>query len=86
MSGKWIKKRRHGGPDIWQYENKVTGSYPAIALLKKGDRVIAEFWGPIHLKDNEIVRHIKSEYKTEGKLKLYRIDPSKKMFTITIKT
>ena len=85
MSERWVKKRQHGGHDIWEYGNKVTGKYPAIAVLKKDDKVIADFWGPINLKDKKIVNHIKSEYKTKGKLKLYRIDPSQKVFTIIIK-
>ena len=84
MSGKWIKKKIHGRPDIWQYNNKFLGKYPAIAILKRDNKVMAEFWGPIDLKNNEIIKHIKAEYKTKGKLKLYRIDRYKKMYTITI--
>ena len=84
MPGTWIKKKRHGGPDIWQYKDKYFGVYPAIAMLKKDNKVIAEFWGPINLTDNEIIKHIKSKYKTKGKLKLHRIAPYKKMHIITI--
>jgi len=86
MLGRWVKRGMRGGPDVWEYEYKVIGSYPTIAVLKKNDKVIAEFRGPVNLKNHEIIKHIKSEYKTEGKLKLYRIDPSKKVFTINIKT
>ena len=82
MSGRWIKNRKHGGPDIWYYVNKVPGNYPAIAILKNNNKIIAEFFGPINYKNNNIIEHIKSEYQTEGELKLFRLGTSHKIFTI----
>jgi hypothetical protein len=84
MSGRWIKRGIHGGPDVWEYEYEGIGSYPTIALLKKDDRVIAEFRGPVNLKNHEIVKHIKSEYQIEGKLVLFRTEPSSQEHTINI--
>ena len=82
--GKWVKMKKHSGPDIWQFENKTLGKYPAIAIVKKNNKVIAEFWGPKNCRTNEIIKHIRAEYKTKGKLTLYRIDRYKRAYTITI--
>ena len=84
MLKKWLKTKQHGGPDIWNYKDSHVGVYPAIALLKKNNKVIAEFWGPIDLVDEEIIEHVKSKYRTKGKLQLHRIAPEKKVHTLII--
>jgi len=85
----WIKKKHYGGskgrPDIWEYNSNVNGYNPAIALLKKDDKVIAKFWGPKNLKNITLVKHIKVTYQMEGKLKLCRISSSKKETIINCK-
>jgi hypothetical protein len=53
VGNKWIKRKNYGKskgrPDIWEYEVNGTGYHPAIALLKKENKVIAKFWGPKYL-------------------------------------
>ena len=74
----WIKREHYNRskerPDVWEYKSNANGFYPAIALLKKDDKVIATFWGPKKLKNIKIVKHVKVTYQMEGKLKICRID------------
>ena len=83
MPGRWNKRSQHNGPDIWEYINNHIGDYPAIALLKSDDKVIAEFWGPRNLPDKKIIKSIQSEYQAEVELRLCRLGSSNR--TITIK-
>ncbi len=86
---RWIKRKHYSGskgrPDIWEYNSNANGCYPAIALLKKDEKVIAKFWGPKNLKNITIIKHIKVVYQMEGKLNLCRIGSSQKEIIINCK-
>ena len=77
MAGaRWIKWKKNRGPDIWEYKSGVHVCNPGIDFLKRKDKVIAKFFGPIDLNDGIIINHIKTVYHTENRLKLSRLVPS----------
>jgi hypothetical protein len=73
MEGNWVKHCQYKGPDIWKYEVRETLYYPAIAILKRHERIIAKIWGPLQLSDAEILDLVIKEYQPTDELHLYRI-------------
>lgn len=80
LKSSWNKQNRYNGPDYWRYNSHEHVSFPAIAIVKQHERVIAKIWGPVNLSDNELVLLVKEQYKDSPDMVVERIT-GRKMLT-----